>query len=89
MTGMELMGKVSKAVQHSGLGLDSYVTVSGVLTGMELMGKSQRRFNTVAFKSCEILMTLLATLFAYLLRHWSHFQASLAAPCIFVLFGYL
>ena len=56
---------------------------------MELMGKSQRRFTTVAFKSCEIVMTLMATLFTFLLRHWSHFQASLAAPCALLLVGYL
>ena len=56
---------------------------------MELMGKSQRRFTTVAFKLFEMTLALLATLSAYLLRDWSHFQATLAAPCVLLLVGYL
>ncbi|KAK7491559.1 hypothetical protein BaRGS_00017198 [Batillaria attramentaria] len=50
--------------------------------GMELMGLSQRRWTSLAYKISEISLALLAVLFAYLLRDWHHFQASLAAPFI-------
>ncbi|XP_076466871.1 organic cation transporter protein-like [Babylonia areolata] len=56
--------------------------------GMELMGKTYRRFVPILVEVSQVVVTMLAILAAFLLRHWSPFQACIAAPCFFCLVGF-
>ena len=86
---MNLCGIISSVDRYGAVEVWNCAVLLVVLTGMELVGKSKRRFTTAVFKSFEISMGLLAILCAYLLRHWSYFQACLAAPCVILFIGYL
>ncbi|KAK7491565.1 hypothetical protein BaRGS_00017204 [Batillaria attramentaria] len=60
-----------------------------VVIVMELVGPAYRRWAQVGLEVSSISINLLATLFAYLLRDWRHFQAVVAAPCLPLLLGYI
>ncbi|KAK7491564.1 hypothetical protein BaRGS_00017203, partial [Batillaria attramentaria] len=60
-----------------GAALASYLC--NVVIVMELVGPAYRRWAQVGLEVSSISINLLATLFAYLLRDWRHFQATVAA----------
>ncbi|KAK7497283.1 hypothetical protein BaRGS_00011577 [Batillaria attramentaria] len=55
---------------------------------LELLGTRYRRYSSIVAVIADIFAMLAATLFAYLLRHWQHFQASLASLTIFLFIAY-